>query len=444
VIGSNVWLQEMPMLTRRAFLASSAILATGGLRPLLAKSADEIPVTGVNTPALSPFDDLFRKFLKDNAVPGVGVAVARNEKLVYARGFGHSDIENKKPVEPGMLFRLASVSKPITAVGVMQLVERGKVKLDDPVFRHMKLEAFLAPKAKLDKRWEKITVGHCLHHTGGWDRDKKGGFDPIGIPWDIMNVMKLNHAPTPSDIVRYMMGKPLDFDPGEKMVYSNLGYLVLGRIIEEVTGQKYEPWIKKSVLAPVKAVDMHLGKALPENRHKNEVHYYDSKKRKGSCLYPPRMNQKVPLPDGGENLEGFEAHGGWVASAVDLVRFASAFDYGKKSPLLDAESITKMWARPAGLAGHDAKGKPLESYYGCGWEVVPIEKTDKANTFHMGLIAGTSTLLVRRADGLSWAVLFNTDANAKGEQPADLIDAPMHEAADAVKKWPDHDLFEKF
>jgi N-acyl-D-amino-acid deacylase len=60
------------------------------------------------------------------------------------------------------------------------------------------------------------------------------------------------------------------------------------------------------------------------------------------------------------------------------------------------------------------------------------------------LIAGTSTLLVRRSDGLNWAILFNTDSNHKNEQPADLIDGPMHEAADAVKKWPDGDLFEKF
>ncbi len=436
------------MLTRRNFLASTLTLPLG-LHPRLAtarlaSAVDEPPVTGANNPALAPFDALLTKFVKDNAVPGAAVAVTHNGKLVYARGFGHSDVANKKPVAPDALFRIASVSKPFTAVAVMQLVEQGKVKLDDHVLKHVKLEAFLPPKREFDKRWEKITVRQCLHHTGGWDRDKKGGFDPIGIPGQITHEMKLPGAPTPDDIVRYMMGQPLDFDPGTKMVYSNLGYLVLGRIIESVTGAKYEPWVKKHVLAPVKITGMALGRGLPENRAKGEVHYYDSQKRTGRCLYPPKVGEKVPLPDGAENIEGFEAHGGWIASAVDLVRFASAFDYGKKSPLLSAESIKEMWARPAGLAGFDAKGKPLDAYYGCGWEVRPIANTPKANTWHTGLISGTSTLLVRRFDGLNWAVLFNTDANAKGELPSDLIDGPMHDAADAVKKWPDTDLFEKF
>ncbi len=240
------------------------------------------------------------------------------------------------------------------------------------------------------------------------------------------------------------MGQPLDFDPGEKMVYSNLGYLVLGRIIEAVTGQKYEPWVKKNVLAPVGAARMLLGKGLPENRGKGEVKYYDSKKRSGACLYPPKVGQQVPLPDGANNIEGYEAHGGWIASAVDLVRFASAFDYDKKSPLLSATAIKEMWARPAGAAGFDEKGKPKTSYYGCGWSVRPVGDTGKSNTWHNGLIPGTSSLLVRRNDGLNWAVLFNTEANADGKALSNLIDGPMHEAAAAVKKWPDTDLFGKY
>lgn len=430
------------MQTRRAFLASSIPLGVSRF----AWPAD-VSVTGIANPALSPFDDLFTKFLKANSIPGAAVAVTRGGKLMYARGFGYADVENKTSVEPNSGFRIASVSKPITAVGIMHLVDAGKMKLDDHVMKYLKLEPVIPPGGKLDKRWNQITVRHCLQHTGGWDRDKKGGFDPIGIPWDIMEALKIKHAPTADDIVRYMMGRPLDFDPGTKMVYSNLGYLVLGRVIETVTGQKYAPWIRANILKPVGAAAMHLGRGLPEDRSKNEVHYYDSKKRKWDCLYPPKVHQKVQLPDGAENIEGFEAHGGWVSSAIDLVRFASAFDYGKKSPLLSADAIKEMWARPDGAAGQNAKGTPSAVYYGCGWEVRPVSpsgKTGKANTWHTGLIAGTSTLLVRRFDGLNWAVLFNTDANAKEEQPAGLIDGPMHEAADAVKKWPDTDLFEKF
>lgn len=426
------------MPTRREFLATSAALGVSRF-----VSAADVPVTGPQNTALAPFDDLFTKFVKDNAVPGVGVAVTRNGKLVYARGFGLADVEAKQPVEPTSAFRLASVSKPLTAVGVLHLVDAGKVKLDDPVMKYLKQPAQY-PGGAFDKRWNQVTVRHCLHHTGGWDRDKKDGFDPIGIPWDVMAALKIKHHPTADDVVRYMFGKPLDFEPGAKMVYSNLGYLVLGRVIEAATGQKYGPWTRANVLKPVDTAAMHLGRALPEDRGKAEVHYYDSKKRKGDCLYPPRMGQKVPLADGAENVEGFEAHGGWVASPVDLLRFACAFDYGKKSRILSESAVTEMWARPDGLAGHDAKGKPRDAYYGCGWMVRPVGKGGRANTWHNGLISGTSTLLVRRFDGLNWAVLFNTDATPKGDQPASLIDGPMHGAADAVKNWPDTDLFDTF
>lgn len=423
----------MPLApTRRAFLASGLALPFAGV------------VRAADGPALAPFDDLFTKFLKDNAVPGAAVAVTRNGKLVYARGFGLADVVGRTPVKPDSLFRIASISKPITAVAVMQLVERGKVKLDEPALSYITLKPFLAPESKLDERWRIITVRHCLQHTGGWDRDRKGGFDPIAIPGRIQREMKLSAAPTPDDIVRYMMGKPLDFDPGAKYAYSNLGYLVLGRMIETITNQKYESWVKQHVLAPIGVTAMRLGRGLPENRAKGEVNYYDSKKRTGPCLYPPKVGERVPLPDGANNIEGYEAHGGWIASAIDLVRFACAFDSGKRSPLLAAKSIQEMWARPAGAAGYGPKNQPKASYYGCGWSVRPVGDSGRVTAWHTGLIPGTSTLLVRRHDGFNWAVLFNTEANAEGKTLSTLIDSPMHESAAAVQKWPTIDLFAKF
>lgn len=430
--------------SRRAFLASALLASTsGGLRPPLAK-ASELPTTGTADPNLAPFDKLLTDFITEHKLPGAGVAVTRNGKLVYARGFGYADLDKKLPVQPDSLFRLASISKPITSVAVMMLVDQKKLKLDDLVLKYVKLKAAIPAGGEFDKRWEKITVRQCLQHTGGWDRTKKGGFDPIGIPKRISEALKLDGPPTPDDIVRYMLGQPLDFDPGAKMAYSNLGYLVLGRVLESITGAKYEAWVKKNVLAPVKATGMALGMGVPEKRAKGEVQYYDANKRMGVCLYPPRVGQRVPLPDGAANIEGYEAHGGWISSAVDLVRFASAFDYERKSPLLSANAIQQMWARPEGEAGFDADKKPKPTYYGCGWNVRPVGDTGKVTAWHMGLISGTSTLLVRRSDGLNWAVLFNTDANADGKRPASLIDGPMHDAADSVKKWPEGDLFEKF
>jgi N-acyl-D-amino-acid deacylase len=415
------------------------------VKPVQAFSfAEEPPVTGTKTPGLEPLDNLFTSFLKKHKRPGVSAAVTHNGKLAYARGFGFADVEAKRPVEPDSAFRLASISKPITAVGILQLLDQGKLKLDDPVLSHIKLQPFPHPNTKPDPRWEKVTVVNCLQHTGGWDRDKKGGFDPIGIPWKIKNEMKLKGHPTPDDIVRYMMGLPLDFKPGGRMAYSNLGYLVLGRVLESVTGAGYEAWIKKHVLAPVRASTFALGRAIFEKRKVGEVSYYDSQKRKDRCLYPPREGQQVLLPDGAENLEGFEAHGGWISSTIDLLRFACAFDYDHKSPLLSPDAIKTMWERPQGRAGYTKGNQPKETYYGCGWDVSPIEKTSKVTAWHGGFITGTSTLLVRRFDGFNWAIFFNCDSSADDKPLADLIDPLMHEAVDAVKKWPAIDLFEKY
>jgi N-acyl-D-amino-acid deacylase len=426
----------MHFFDRRDFLhASAAALFTGTGR-------SEEPATGEFHPGLAPFDTLMTDFIRTNQVPGAALAVSRHSKLVYARGFGYADAEKKSPVHPAAMFRIASVSKPFTATAMMQLVEQKKLGLDDPVLKHVKLTPHLSAKSEMDPRWKKVTVRHCLQHTGGWDRDKPGGYDPIGIPGRIAKALNLPPNVPPNAIVCYMLGQPLDFEPGTKYVYSNLGYLVLGRIIEAVTGEKYEAHLKKHVLEPVGITRMSLARALSANRPKGEVAYSSKDTDLRPCLYPPKVGEKVHWPDGAENVESYEAHGGWVASAPDLLRFACAFDTPASSPLLKAESIRTMFARPEKPVGHDSKGKPLQSYYACGWSVVEVAP-GKLNTFHTGYTAGVNSLLVRRFDGLNWAVLFNTEKNSKGEQLTGLIDGKLHEAADAVKKWPEGDLFGK-
>lgn len=417
------------------------MIAAGVTLPDFGHAAD-VPVTGGADPRLAPFDTLMTRFVVDNQVPGAALAVSYHGRLVYARGFGFANVEKKEPVKPNATFRIASVSKSLTAVAVLRLIERGKLKLSDRVWDHLKLTPHLDEKAEVDHRWKTITVHQCLHHTGGWDRDRS--YDPIGIPWKIAKSLGTAPPPGPAQIVRYMMGQPLDFDPGTRFAYSNLGYLVLGRLIEAASGQKYGEFVHKEVLSPFQITRPHLARALPEHRPIGEVAYYDSKKRTGRCLYEPRRNAIVPLADGGENVEGFEAHGGWVASAVDLVRFASAFDHPEKSPLLGAAEVRTMWARPPGTAGATKAGKPRAAYYGCGWSVRPEGAAGKLNAWHNGLISGTSSLMIRRSDGIDLAVLFNTDANGAGKELSGLIDGdPIHGAADAVRDWPTIDLFDK-
>jgi N-acyl-D-amino-acid deacylase len=407
---------------------------------LFAQPADDKPeVTGEANPSLAPFDEMMTSFLDENKVPGAALAVTRNGKLVYARGFGYSDVERKEPVDPKALFRIASVSKPFTAVAIIQLVQQGKLKLDDHVVDYIKLEPYERRDKKPDPRWKQITVRNCLDHTGGWDRGQS--YDPIGRTWRISRSLDIPQPVGPNELVRYMMAQPLDFDPGTRYAYSNLGYLVLSRIMEQVTGQKYEPYMKEHVLAPLGIKAMQLGRALPENRAQGEVKYYDAKNRKGRCIYPPHVGESVPLQYGGENIEGYEAHGGWIATAPELVKFASSFDDASKCPLLSAASIDKMWSRPAGAPGHRRDGQPKSRYYACGWDVHREGDSKQCSAWHAGFITGSESLMVRRADGLCWAVLFNTATNPQGKSLSSLIDSKIHEAAGKVKSWPSTDLF---
>ena len=235
------------------------------------------------------------------------------------------------------------------------------------------------------------------------------------------------------------MGKPLDFDPGTRYVYSNFGYCLLGRVIEKVTGKSYEDFVRTSILAPLKIRDMHIGKTLEDGRRKNEVKYYA--KGSGASVFGGNAGKKVRFPYGAWHLEAMDSHGGWVSSAVDLVRFAAAFDDPARSPILKQATIQTMFERPKGPSAYEKNGRPKAAYYACGWLVRPVGFFGKSNNWHNGALSGTSTILVRRYDGLNWAVLFNRRGGKTGKLLSGLIDRRVHQAAAAVKTWPDSDRF---
>jgi len=190
---------------------------------------------------------------------------------------------------------------------------------------------------------------------------------------------------------------------------------------------------------------MRLGKNLLADRAPDEVRYYDSRKRTGRAISGPAIGKQVPLPYGVECIETMDANGGWLASTVDLLRFAVAFDDPAKCPVLGEATLQTMLAPPAGGVGHLANGRPKPAYYACGWNVRPTARPPSTFTkWHVGALAGTSTLLVCRADGINWAVLFNGDTAKNGTAFADLIDPLLHQPADAITDWPAIDLFSQF
>jgi N-acyl-D-amino-acid deacylase len=391
------------------------------------------PVTGIEQSELRSIDDAMRKLIADHEVPGAALAISCRGRLVYARGFGYGDVEAKQPVQPHARFRIASISKPITAVAVMRLVEQGRIKLEDPVFELLGLK--IASDA--DARLNQVTIQDCLRHTGGWDRDKS--FDPMFRSLQFAAELKTPPPAKAQDVIQCMLAIPLDFAPGQRYAYSNFGYCLLGRVIEKATARAYDDYVKSEVLRPLGIHRMQIGKTLPAGRAEDEVRYYDDST--GTAVFSELFGQEVPHPYGAWHLEAMDSHGGWIASAPDLVRFAAALDEPQRCSILKAGSIELMFARPRGLPGFDESGAPKAAYYACGWNVRPVGETGSRNTWHGGSLPGTSTWLVRRHDGVDWAVLFNRRDGRRGGRMSSHADQAINQAINQVQAWPDGDLF---
>ncbi|MDP7016138.1 MAG: serine hydrolase domain-containing protein [Pirellulaceae bacterium] len=416
------------MIQRRLFvlIGLSVLLAAAPSR------GDEPIAMGKVREALASFDKMMVDFVAENEIPGAALAVAKDGRLMYARGFGYADVEARAAVKPDSLFRIASISKPITAVGVMQMVERGKLPLDKPVMSKLPHKPFLPGGLKTDDRLAQITLRHLLQHRGGWDRN--ASIDPMFNAIEIAHALKKKPPAGSDDVIRYILGWRLDFDPGAQYAYSNFGYCVLGRLMEEVSGRSYEESIQRAVLRPIGVKRMAVGRTLAEHRREGEVRYYTRGDKTGLSVFSDPVGEKVPRPYGAWHLEAMDSHGAWIASAIDLVRFGSCVQHDKPAKLLSAKTKEQMFQPPAGWKAppDDAQGR----YYVCGWSARDVGD-GRRNFWHTGSLPGTSTILVLRHDGLCWAVLFNTRELPDGKIPSGKVDPLVHQAADAVKEWPD-------
>ncbi len=389
-------------------------------------------------PAFAKVDAVLQSFIREQKIPGASLAITDSSRLVYARGFGYADVGQREPVNPESLFRIASISKPITAAAILQLVDQEKLSLDDKVFDLLKYEPHLEDQAKFDERQGKITIRHLLQHRGGWDRDKS--FDAMFKSTEFSKALGVEPPAIPKTVIRVMLGKPLDFDPGERYAYSNYGYCLLGRVIEKLTGQSYEEYVKQKVLAPIGVNAMSIGATRLKGRKENEVRYYDP--RVGDSVFAKDLNSPVPQPYGAWHLEAMDSHGGWIASVIDLVRFASAFDSPDECPIVSAKNIAEMVKRPDGVAGHEKDGTPKATYYGLGWSVT-VDESGQVTASHGGSLPGTNTILIRRPDGRNVALLFNTRVTARVSRVVSAVLPQLNKAIDDVSHWPDHDLFEQ-
>ncbi len=359
-------------------------------------------------------------FMKNWDIKGASVAVARDGKLLYARGFGYASVPDSLPVEPYHRFRVASVSKLVTAVAVMKLQEQGKLSVSEKVFGPGAIlddTLFANPK---DPRVYDITVGHLLSHEAGWSQ-RYG--DQMFMPEVIARSLDV---PMPVDlktIIRFALSKNLHFTPGTGQSYSNLGYSILGLVIEEASGVDYETFCRKEILEPIGIYDMAMGHNLPEAALPLEVSYYEVE---NNTLKPSiyGTGEMVMACRGGNDIETLGSAGGWVATAPDLMRLLLAIDgFEQPKDILAPESIEFMTDVYNGFA-------PV------GWRATLPNGT----WWRTGSFSGTTAMMKRMPDGTAWVVLMNSSSWNGPELTSD-IDQMMYRFLQKVNQWPETDLF---
>ena len=333
-------------------------------------------------PSVPAFDEVIEELRSTYHLPCVTVAVVKNEQLVYVHAYGYQDTLNHVPAVNENLFRIASISKPITQAAILKLVDEGRLSLDDKVFGAGSVLGDDFGPVPAGSGKDEITVRHLLEHKGGWQNEPN---DPM-FSYDDLGQHEL--------IRELLAHRPLATAPGANYYYSNFGYLILGRVIEKVTGMPYAQFVRKALLRPCGIKHMCIGGNTSKERVKNEVEYY---------WEPEDWSSPRPF-----NVTRMDAHGGWLASAADLARFIVHIDRNPVVPDLISESLLN------------------QTYFGYpSWN-------------HTGSLPGTSTVLMRLDDEYSFVVLSNY-RSFKESFWNDFI----NKTASAVRSvsWPDINLF---
>lgn len=366
-------------------------------------------------------DRIVNTFMRKWEISGASIAIAKDGRLVFARGFGLADKTDTIETEPFNRFRIASISKLVTAVAILKLQEEGKLSVDDKVFGPdgiLNDPYFKDPK---DKRVYEITVGHLLSHEAGWSQ-RYG--DQMFMPLVVSEQMGV---PTPVDtktIIRFALNKRLHFTPGKGRSYSNLGYSILGLVIEKISGLSYEEYCRRTLFEPNGIYDMILARNLPDKKAPFEVTYYEpSDAIMKPSLYNP---EKMVLPSyGGNDIEALGGAGAWLSTAPDLIRFMLTIDgFDTKKDILGKPSIEFMTDNGNGFA-------PV------GWKTT----INNGTWWRTGSFPGTACMMKRLPDGICWVVLLNTSA-WNGPEIYNYINAMMTRTITQIKSWPEYDLFD--
>lgn len=295
-----------------------------------APTKDMTAIDNASCPDVENIDNKVRSYMRRYGFAGAQLAVMKNDMLIYAKGYGWADIEAEEKMSAGNIMRVASVSKLVTAIGIMRMQEMGLLKLSDKVF---------APNGPLgreeftgeicDHRMLDITIEHLLRHQAGFS-SRRG--DLMFMPGNTEGTVA----------VRKSLKRRLAFTPGTSQEYSNMGFYLLSMIIEKLGHDSYENWMKRNVLQPMHLDGFRIAGNYLEDRYPGEVHYY---MHEGSPLKPDyHLNgELVDGCYGANNVTGLSGAGAWVTNAAMLCRMVAGInmDWGIKD-FLKPESVKQM------------------------------------------------------------------------------------------------------
>lgn len=372
---------------------------------------------------LKPMEKKIRNYMSLWRLQGAQLVIMRNDSLMYAKGFGWANKEENEEMRPGNIMRVASVSKLVTATGIMVLQDQGRLHLRDTVFgpRGILRDTLYCNSIK-DKNYYKITVEDLLRHKGGFTT--RGG-DPLFSTASIMKNNHLSIAPDNKQLLRLILRRRLSFVPGTSQYYSNVGYMILSLVIEEVTGEPYENFIRREVLDKAGCRDFHIAGNYYKDRHRGEVRYYVPS---NEPLVPEFNNSgdSVVRCYGGNNITALQGAGAWVASAPELALLVASIDGKEEIPdIISKESVKEM-----------TRYIDKETY-SLGWN-----DTDPDNAWvRTGTLSGTNAMIKYYPDGECWIFLSNT-STWKGPSLAKYTSALIAELRRSFsEKLPAQDLF---
>jgi len=307
-------------------------------------------------------------------IPGLSLLVARDGRILRAQGYGLSNVELQVPVKPETVFQSGSVGKQFTATAVMMLVEAGKIHLDDPITNYFKD----APAA-----WRQVTIRELLSHTAGFT-DYPDKFD-------------FRKDYTEADLLKIVEAIPLALPPGANYSYANLGYLTLGVLIHQVTGEFYGDFLQERIFRPL---------GMSTTRIISEADIVPNRAAGYRLVKGELKNQEWVSP-----TLNTTADGALYFSILDLAKWDAAL-YTEK--LLHRSSLEQMWT-PAKLLN----GQPNPGDYGFGWRIA--KKNGHKLLDHGGAWQGFEVHISRYVDDKLTVVVLTNLADADPGKIADHV-----------------------